>query len=273
MRLLRPVAATTGAAVAVGFAFILTGGDAAWHEALRVGLALLALLASASALNDYMDRHHDRDAHIWRPLPADLVGPQEALTLSATLAAAAVALSASLDWRALLLMLAGLACVALYNMRLRSTPLSWLPLAVAFALVPPWVAESVDRFDEVLWWSVPVGALGGLTAHLAMKLPDYERDDVSGAQSLMHWMTIDFAVPMTWGLMGAYVVVAVASANLENLRAEWIAAPAAIAIVAALTMMSVGFFGITERKLVWQRWLFSASVVAMGIGWLGSIVP
>ena len=106
-----------------------------------------------------------------------------------------------------------------------------------------------------------------------MKLPDYERDDVSGAQSLMHWMTIDFAVPMTWGLMGAYVVVAVASANLENLRAEWIAAPAAIAIVAALTMMSVGFFGITERKLVWQRWLFSASVVAMGIGWLGSIVP
>ena len=273
LRLLRPIATLSGAGVAVGFAFILEDGAPVWHEASRLGLVMFAVLAAASAMNDYLDRHHDRDAHIWRPLATDLIAPRDAARLAAALAVIAVAAGASLGWRPFLLTLAGLAAAALYNARLRNTPLSWLPLAVAFALVPVWAAEAVDRFDDVLWWSLPVGLLAGLTAHLAIKLPDYERDDVRGAQSLMHWMTIDFAVPMTWGLMGAYVVVAVASANVETLRVEWIAPPAAIAITATLLVMGVGFFGVTERKLVWQRWLFSGAIVSMAIGWLGSVAP
>ena len=273
LRLLRPIAALTGVAVVVGFAFILREGTPPWPETVRIGVVMFAVLGAASAMNDYRDRQHDHNTHIWRPLPTDLVAPRDAARLAIVLAVIALAVGASLGGRAFLLTLAGLASAALYNARLRNTPASWLPLAVAFVLVPVWVAEAVDRFDSVLWWSIPVGLLGGLTTHLALKLPDYERDDARGARSLMHWMTIDFAVPTTWGLMGAYIVIAVASANIERLRAEWIAPPAAIAIVVTLIMMSVGFFGITERKLVWQRWLFSGAVVALAVGWLGSIVP
>ena len=215
---------------------------------------MFAVIAAVSAMNDHLDRRHDRDAHIWRPLSADLISPRAAALFAAACMIAALALSASLGWRACLPMLGGLACVGLYNLRLRRTPFSWLPLAIAFALVPPWVAEAVGRFDGYLWWALPVGALAGLTAHLAMKLPDYERDDVPGFQSLMHWMTIDYAVPMTWGFMGGFIVLAVASANFERLRIEWVGPPAAIAVVCTLAMMGVSFFGVSERKLVWQRW-------------------
>ena len=272
-RLLRPIAALSAAAVVVGFAFILEEGAPVWHEALRIGLSMFAVIAAASAMNDYFDRAHDRDAHIWRPLAADLIAPRAVVLLAAALAIAALAMSASLGWRAFLPMLGGLVCVALYNLQLRRTPFSWLPLAIAFALVPPWVAEAVGRFDAYLWWSLPVGVVGGLAAHVAMKLPDYERDDAPGFRSLMHWMTIDYAVPMTWGFMGAFIVLAVASANFERLRIEWIAPPTAIAVVFTLAMMGASFFGVSERKLVWQRWLFSLAIVGLAIGWLGSIVP
>ncbi len=272
-RLLRPIAALSAAAVVVGFAFILADGAPVWHEALRLGLAMFSVIAAASAMNDHLDRRHDRDAHIWRSLSADLISPRAAALFAAACMIAAFALSASLGWRACLPMLGGLACVGLYNLRLRRTPFSWLPFAIAFALVPPWVTEAVGRFDGYLWWALPVGALAGLTAHLAMKLPDYERDDVPGFQSLMHWMTIDYAVPMTWGFMGGFIVLAVASANFERLRIEWVAPPAAIAVVCTLAMMGVSFFGVSERKLVWQRWLFSLAIIGLAIGWLGSIVP
>ena len=273
VRLLRPVAALAAAAVVVGFAFILEEGTPVWHEVLRVGLSMFAVIAAASAMNDYLDRRHDRDAHIWRPLAADLIAPRSALVLAAACAIAALAMSASLGWRTFLPMLGGLICVGLYNLQLRRTPFSWLPLAIAFALVPPWVAEAVGRFDGYLWWSLPVGAVGGLAAHMAMKLPDYERDDVPGFRSLMHWMTIDYAVPMTWGVMGVFIVLAVASANFERLRIEWVAPPTAIAVVFTLAMMGASFFGVSERKLVWQRWLFSLAIVGLAVGWLGSIVP
>lgn len=272
-RLLRPIATLTGTATAVAFAFVLEDGTPVWHEALRIGVVMAAVLASASALNDVMDRDHDRDVHIWRPLAADLVGRDDAWRLSMALAAVALIVSASMDWRPFLLAAAGLATAFVYNTTLKATPFSWLPFSLAFALVPVWVAESVDRFDAVLWWSFPVGLTGGITAYLAMKLPDYERDDVDRAHNFLHWLTIDYAVPVTWGAMGSFVVVTVASANIENLRAEWIAPPAAIAITLTLGMMAVLFFGVTERRLVIQRWLLSGSVVALSIGWLGSIIP
>ena len=273
LRLIRPIASLSTAGVAVIFAVILTRGDPAWDEALRVGLAVFMVLAAASAMNDVIDRHHDRDAHIWRPLPADLIGPRDAMLLAGTFAVAAVAIGASLGERALLPLLAGLAAVGVYNLQLRSTPFSWLPLSIGCALLPPFVAEAVGAFDDYLWWSLPVGVVGGLAAHLAIKLPDYERDDEPGAQSLMHWMTIDYAVPMAWGLMSGFVVIAAVSANIERLRIEWVVPAAAFGIVVTVAMMGWSFWGVTERKLVWQRWLFSLAIIGMAIGWLGSIVP
>jgi 4-hydroxybenzoate polyprenyltransferase len=273
LRILRPIALTIAIATAVGFAFVLENGTPIWHEVLRVGLVMGAILAFASVMNDILDRHHDRDVYIWRPLPADLINRDHAVRLTQLLAILAIALAASLGWRPLIIALAGLAAAYLYNVRLKYTPFSWMPFALAFALVPVWVAESVDRFDDVLWWSFPVGLSGGLATYMAIKLPDYERDDTDHTRNFLHWLTIDYAVPVAWGAMGAFIVIAVASANIQDIRAEWLIAPAAVAITLTVGVMLPLFFGVTERKLIAQRWLLSASVVALSVGWLGSIIP
>lgn len=273
VRLLRPVATLTGTATAVAFAFILEDGTPTWHEALRVGVVMAAVLGSAATLNDILDLDHDRDAHIWRPLPAGLVRSEQAWRLALVLAVVAVAASATLGWRSFLLTTAGLSLAYVYSARLKATPLSWLPLALAFAIVPVWVADSVDRFDDVLWWSLPVGLAGGIAMHLALKLPDYERDDEERSRNVLHWFTIDYALPVTWGAVGVYIVVAVASANIENLRVEWLAPPVAIALSLTLAMMVALSFRVTERRLLVQRWLVGGAVVALSFGWLGSIIP
>ena len=260
-----------GTAIAVGFAFIVGIGSPAWHEVLRVGLVAGALLGAASAFNDAPDAAFDRDAHVWRPIPAGLVSVEQALRLAALLAIVALAVGATLDWRAFLLILVTVVAAYLYSAQLKPSPFAWIAWSVSFALLPLWVAEGVDAFDDVLWWSFPVGLVAGLATYMVIKLPDYERDDHDDARNLLHWMTIDYAVPLSWGAVGALIVVAVASANLEELRPEWIIPTVTVAIVLSLTMMGVLFLGVTERRLVWQRWVLSLAIVAMTLGWLGSI--
>ena len=273
VRLFRPIAMLTGTGVVVAYGFILTDGSPVWHEVLRLALAMAAVLAAASAFNDVRDLAHDRDAHLWRPLPAGLLRPIQAERVAYGLALMALALGGSLGWRSVLLVLAGIALTIAYSVRLRNTPLSWLPLALAFVIIPVWVADALDAFANLLWWAVPVGLSGGLAMHLLLKLPDYERDDTETGHNVLHWLTIDYAVPASWGATGAYIAAAVGSANVEEFRVAWMAGPAAALLVLTLVMIGVLFGRVTERRLVIQRWLLSAGIVALAIGWLGSIAP
>ena len=273
LRLFRPVALLTGVGVALGAAFTLDNGSPAWHEALAVAIVMAGLLAAASAFNDAEDAEFDRDAHVWRPIPAGFVTVPQAQRAAAAWALAALIAAATLGWIPFLLALATVALAYLHSARLKPGNFAWIAWALAFALVPLWIAEGVDAFDRVLWWAFPVGMTAGLAMYLAVKLPDYERDDSDDAHNLLHWLTIDYAVPVAWGAVGAHIVMAVASANLESLRAEWIIPAASVAIVLALVMMGILFFGVTERRLVWQRWILSLAIVGMEIGWLGSIIP
>lgn len=272
LRLLRPLALLAGTATAVGFAWTLDGSPA-WHEVVRVALVMASTLAAASIFNDAADAEFDHNAHVWRPIPSGLVRVDQAQRAATLAAVVALALAASLDWIALLLVFATLILAYLYSARMRGTYLAWVAWSLSFALAPLWIGEAVGAFDDVLWWSFPVGIVAGLAAYLVIKLPDYERDDVDGARNVLHWLTIDYAVPVTWGALASLIVVAVASANVENLRAEWIIPSATTAIVLELVLMGVLFFGVTERRLVWQRWTLSFAIVAMSIGWLGSIAP
>lgn len=75
--------------------------------------------------------------------------------------------------------LVGVAGAWAYNLRLKSTPLSWLPYAVGFASLPGFVALSLPGGGWPAWWAVTAGALLGVAAHLADVLPDL-RDDLAG---------------------------------------------------------------------------------------------
>ena len=273
LRLLRPLALLSGVGVVVVLAFIVARGDPVWHETVRLALVIAAVLAAASILNDLIDIPHDRYVYLWRPMPSGLVRVDVAVRLAVLAVLIALILAATLGWRPFVTTVAAIFAAGAYSARFRNTPLSWLPYSVTFALIPPWVAEALDRFDDVLWWSFPVGAMVGLAVHLLLKLPDYERDDTDGTRNVLHWLTIDFAVPVTWGAIGAFIVIAVASANIENLRSEWLVPPAVVLIVLTLGFMTALFLRVTERRLLVQRWVLIPALLALAVGWYGSIVP
>ena len=109
--------------------------------------------------------------------------------------------------------------------------------------------------------------------YLLLKLPDYERDDTESGWNVLHWLTIDYAVPAAWGATGVYIAAVVGSANAENLRVGWIAPSAATLVFLTLVMIGILFGRVTERRLMIQRWLLSAAIIALAIGWMGSIAP
>ena len=184
VRLLRPVATLTGTATAVAFAFILEDGTPTWHEALRVGVVMAAVLGSAATLNDILDLDHDRD-DIWRP-PPRWTGTVRAGMAALVLAVVAVAASATLGWRSFLLTTAGLSLAYVYSARLKATPLSWLPLALAFAIVP---RLGGGLRGPLRRRALVVVARGPRRRHrhaLALKLPDSERDDEERSRNVLH---------------------------------------------------------------------------------------
>ena len=134
LRLFRPVALLTGVGVALGAAFTLDNGSPAWHEALAVAIVMAGLLAAASAFNDAEDAEFDRDAHVWRPIPAGFVTVPQAQRAAAAWALAALIAAATLGWIPFLLALATVALAYLHSARLKPGNFAWIAWALAFAL-------------------------------------------------------------------------------------------------------------------------------------------
>ncbi len=103
-----------------------------------------------------------------------------AIGLAIGVGGAGLLVTAGLPPVAWLLGLAGLLCGLVYDVRLKRTPMSWLPLSIAMPLVPAWVFTAFDAWDHLLWWTFPLGATLGLAIHLANQLPDIADEDDSG---------------------------------------------------------------------------------------------
>lgn len=68
-----------------------------------------------------------------------------------------------------------------YDLRLKTTVLSWLPYAVSFGLVPAYVTLGLTPATIPPLWLTAAAALLGVAAHLANALPDLESDESVGA--------------------------------------------------------------------------------------------
>ena len=151
----------------------------------RTGWVFTAFLSgqlTTGWTNDWRDRERDLAAgRTDKPvgLSASVVG-------RAAVAAgfACVPLSLAMGLRAGLWHLVAVATAAAYNLRLKSTALSWLPYAVSFGLVPSVVTLGVGTWAP--WWASAAGALLGVGAHLANTLPDLDDDLATGVRGLPH---------------------------------------------------------------------------------------
>ena len=186
LELLHPIPSLLTTVAALGFAWIF-GIGARDPRFWSIGVIMLLVQFSISALNEWADADLDRRAGRQRPIPLGLVSRGAALTVAVVSAVGAFLLCvlSNLGPLALLLVGLGTACGWAYDLWLKATPLSFVPFAVAFPLMPFWIGALGGRPLP----SLVVLFLGGgplaTAIHLADAIPDRDRDQESGLRTLV----------------------------------------------------------------------------------------
>lgn len=240
---------------------LVVGADGTWGRGLLVVAAVLTGQLVIGWSNDLVDAERDRSVgRADKPVARGDVGVRTvrwALVL-ATIATVVLSLAVSLPAAALHLVLvvgSGLA----YNLGLKATAWSWVPYAVAFGALPAvaWVGSGSGAPP---WWSVAVGALLGVGAHLLNVLPDLADDEQTGVRGLPHRLgerRTRFVAPLLL-LSGSVIVVLAPPGGPSWWSAAVLLACAALALIAWRARGSTPFVAAIALALV--------NVVALVIG-------
>jgi 4-hydroxybenzoate polyprenyltransferase len=135
--------------------------------------------------NDYLDRDFDQaSGRLDKPIPsgripAPLVGGAAMVALIAC-----VPLSLASGLGSALAHFAALGCAFSYNAGLKARPVSVLPYAVAFGLIPAIVTLGLPTPRWPAPWAIAAGALVGSGGHFAQVLSDIRTDHALGVRGL-----------------------------------------------------------------------------------------
>ena len=217
--------------IAGAFAFIL-----GWRglPLAGVGACVLAGQLSVGWANDARDADADRAAgRTAKPVVAGLVAPRTLWALAVAALLVAVALSWLVaGWTGGSFHVLALAAAWAYNLGLARTPWSWLPYAIAFGCLPPFLTVGLDGSAPPPWLPLAF-ALTAVGGHLANALPDIGHDRAAGLDGLAVRLGPRRATGLAWLLLAVGTgIVALASST----AAAWAAAAlVAIYAVAAIT--------------------------------------
>jgi 4-hydroxybenzoate polyprenyltransferase len=237
---------TTALAVSAG-----RGPGSAW-----VAAALLSGQLSVGWSNDWIDADRDRTtARPDKPAARGEVSARALRAAAATAAAACVPLSLAMGWRAGLLHLLAVAAAWGYNLRLKSTVLSWAPYAFAFGAIPSIVTLGLPGSPWAPAWATAAGGLLGVGAHLANVLPDLADDAATGVRGLPHRLG-----PRACSALSAVLLLA-ATAVLALVPGRPGPADAAVLAVAAIVTAT----GLVLARRPGSRAAFRAVIVVAGL--------
>jgi 4-hydroxybenzoate polyprenyltransferase len=147
---------------------------------VQLGLGMLLVQFSVGIANDVVDMEDDAVAKPWKALARGALSRRTAVLLAAACAGGGLLVTSPLPLEAWLLGAGGLLCGLAYDLRLKRTPLSWLPWSLAFPLIPAWVFTANETWSGLLWWTFPFGAGLGLALNLANQAPDVAADREAG---------------------------------------------------------------------------------------------
>ena len=155
-------------------------------DVLWVAAAVASGQVTVGWSNDYLDRDLDRvQGRADKPLAA--AGPADrAAVRTASLAALGACLPLSLAAGAgfAAAHLAAVGAALAYNLRLKALPLSVLPYAAAFGLLPVAVTLGLRQPRWPHAWAIAAAVLIGAGGHLAQALPDIPADRRLGLRGL-----------------------------------------------------------------------------------------
>jgi 4-hydroxybenzoate polyprenyltransferase len=148
------------------------GAGSAW-----VMLAILAGQLFVGWSNDYLDRGLDAGSgRVDKPVARGDVAPRTVALAALGALVAAVPLSLASGLAAAGVHLAALVSATAYNIGLKRTPLSPLPYALSFALVPAFVTLGLADRHWPPAWALAAAALIGVGGHFAQSRPDIAGD-------------------------------------------------------------------------------------------------
>lgn len=161
------------------------------YAAGRGATTLWAVLAIFSGqlftgwVNDLVDLEQDRAAgRADKPLVSGDASPEAARLAALVALALCVPLSLANGLVAGACHLLAVAAAFAYNLRLKATPYSVLPYALAFGLIPAFVSFGLPRPHAPPLWATAAAALLGSGAHFTQVLPDIESDRRLGMRAL-----------------------------------------------------------------------------------------
>jgi 4-hydroxybenzoate polyprenyltransferase len=166
------------------FAVRATWPHPPWATILLLLAGQAAMQFSIGILNDYCDRHLDAAGGKNKPIVRGLVRPHEALLAGLFMIVVMIVILLPFNFLTWLAALGYLVLGQIYNLGLKSTPLSGILFALAMPLLPLYAFAGVGRIPSMVLWFIPIGALLGVALNLANALPDVEEDAASKANTL-----------------------------------------------------------------------------------------
>ena len=188
---------------------IAAGAGRSAPGCVAVAAAVLSGQLSVGWLNDGLDAERDRaTGRTDKPVVRAEVSERALLRAAPAALAACAALSLLSGWRAAIAHLIAVACAWAYDLGLKSSVVSVLTYAAAFALLPAFVTLGLHGHPWPRWWAPAAGALLGAGAHLANALPDLEGDRATGVRGLPQ------RIGFRWSARGSGILLVAASALL-----------------------------------------------------------
>jgi 4-hydroxybenzoate polyprenyltransferase len=270
LRIVHPFPTLLNTAAVAGLAFVAEEGVPDGSVLVRMLVVMLCIQSAIGIANDIVDRELDAAAKPWKPLVAGTVALPVAIAACITLIVTAAVLAATLGAPSCALAMLGLACGLAYDVRLKRTLVSALPFMIAIPTLPAWVWVTLDAWEDALWWIWPLGALIGLSLHLANTLPDIEEDAAHGVRGMAHALGEDGSRALSYAsFAGALALALLAGLAVDGDRAVL------LATVGVGGAMLVASMVLTRSGASWAG---QASFALLGIaaavcatGWLASV--
>ena len=222
-----------------------------WTLILFLLAGQAAMQLSIGILNDYCDRHLDMLGRKNKPIVLGLIRPHEALLAGLLMIAIMFVILLPLNLFALLAAIGYLALGQIYNLGLKSTPLSGFLFALAMPLLPLYAFAGIGHIPSMVIWFLPIGALLGVALNLANSLPDIEEDAAGNAHTLAvtlgakgSFLACPLLIALAALLIGALTILQLVPVQL------WLMLPILVFSALGLVIMLI-FFG--PQKPRWTR--------------------
>ncbi len=224
---------------------------------------------SIGILNDYCDRRLDALAGKNKPIVLGLIRPHEALVAGLLMIAIMFVILLPLNLIVLLAALGYLVLGQIYNLGLKSTPLSGILFALAMPLLPLYAFAGVGRIPSMVIWFIPIGAILGVAINLANSLPDIEEDAAGNAQTLAVTLGVKgsfIACPLLI-VLAALLISALTIFQLVPAQL-WLMLPILVLTVLGVVIMLV-FFGPENPRGTRKAYFYLAALLSLILagGW------